>query len=164
MTRFSQSAKKLASAAFFSAAAIAAMSAAHNAQAAQVGVQVSVHEPGFHGRIVIGDQPPPRVVYQQPVIIQQSPVAVVQQPIYMNVPRAHYQHWARHCGYWRACGQPVYFVQPGAAYHGAQHAWRHEAREERWEDRREARRERFREWREEREEREHGRHGHHGRD
>ncbi|MEY2839064.1 MAG: hypothetical protein RJB60_1363 [Pseudomonadota bacterium] len=161
MTRFSRSAMKLASTAFFSAAALAGMGAAHQAQAAQVGVQVSVHQPGFHGRIAIGDQPPPPVIYQQPVIVQQSPVVVVQQPIYMNVPRAHYQHWARHCGYWRACGQPVYFVQPGMVYQGEQRAWRHEERVERWADRREERRERFREWREERE---HGRHGHHGRD
>jgi hypothetical protein len=165
MTRFSRSANKLASLAFFSAAALAAMGTAHNAQAGQVGVQVSVQQPGFHGRIAIGDQPPPPVIYQQPVIVQQSPVAVVQQPIYMNVPRAHYEHWAQHCGYWRACGQPVYFVQPGRVYQGGQRAWRHEAREERreerWEDRREERRDDRREWREERE---HGRHGPHGRD
>lgn len=122
----------------------------------QVGVQVSVHQPGFHGRVVIGDQPPPRVIYQQPVIVHQSPVAVVQQPIYMNVPASHHRHWASHCGRWRACGQPVYFVQPQVVYQskhrGHHHGWGHERREER------------REWREERREDRHERHHdrHHG--
>jgi hypothetical protein len=131
--------------------------------AAQVGVQVSVHQPGFHGRVVIGDQPPPAVIYQQPVIVQQSPVAVVQQPIYMNVPPSHYQHWARHCGYWRACGQPVYFVRPEVVYrdNGRHRGWREERREDR------------REWREERRDERHDdrrddrggdRHHGHGRD
>lgn len=135
------------------AAALMALSASPQAQAAQVGVQVSVHEPGFHGRIVIGDQPPPPVVYRQPVIVQQSPVAVVQQPIYLSVPPTHYQHWAHHCGYWRACGQPVYFVPPGVVYQGRQwggdrESWRHERHEER------------RGWRGH----DHGRRGHHDHD
>jgi hypothetical protein len=164
MNHFSGSANKLASVALIAAAALAGVGATTHAQAAQVGVQVSVHEPGFHGRISIGDQPPPRVVYQQSVIVHQNPVAVVQQPIYMNVPRAHYQRWAHHCGQWRACGQPVYFVQPGAVYHAAQRAWRHEARHERWEDRRQERREERREWHEERGHGQHGHHGRHGRD
>lgn len=126
----------------------------------QVGVQVSVHQPGFHGRVVIGDQPPPRVIYQQPVIVHQSPVAVVQQPIYMSVPVSHHRNWASHCGRWRACGQPVYFVQPQVVHHvkhrGHHHGWGHEKREawREWrEDRREERRENRREWR-------HERHGH----
>jgi hypothetical protein len=161
MNTLSKTAPCLASLALSSALVLAAMGAAQQAQAAQVGVQVSVHEPGFHGRIVIGDQPPP-VVYQQPVIVQQTPVAVVQRPIYMSVPPAHYQHWAAHCAYWRACGQPVYFVPPGAVYQGRQwgggrEGWRHEQRE----DRRERR-----EWRDEGRHEGHrgGEHGHHGRD
>ena len=155
-------------------AAAAALSAlAPSAHAAQVGVQVSVHEPGFHGRIMIGDQPPPPVVYQQPVVVQQSPVAVVQQPIYLSVPPAHYQHWAHHCGYWRACGQPVYFVPPGVVYQGRRwggghEGWRHERFEERRDERREWRGDERREWRGEGrgEGRGHegGPWGHHGRD
>jgi hypothetical protein len=163
MNTFSTNAPRLASLALSSALVLAAIGAIQQAQAAQVAVQVSVHEPGFHGRIVIGDQPPP-VIYQQPVIVQQTPVAVVQQPIYMSVPPAHYRHWAAHCGYWRACGQPVYFVQPGQVYQNAQRAWvrqgwRHEEREERREERWDERRQDRREWRGE-----HDHHGHHGRD
>lgn len=76
-----------------------------------VGVSVNVNQPGFYGRIDIGNQPQPALIYQQPVIIQQTPVAMHQRPIYMRVPPGHYQQWARHCGYYRACGQPVYFVR-----------------------------------------------------
>lgn len=76
-----------------------------------VGVSVNVSQPGFYGRVDIGNQPQPALIYPQPVIIQQTPVAMQQRPIYMRVPPGHYQQWARHCGYYRACGQPVYFVR-----------------------------------------------------
>lgn len=76
-----------------------------------VGVSVSVRQPGFYGRVVIGqDRPAPAVVYAQPVVVQQTPVAVVQQPIYLHVPPGHHRNWPRYCGRYRACGQPVYFV------------------------------------------------------
>jgi hypothetical protein len=96
----------------------------HTAQARdQVGVTVSVRQPGFYGRVEIGnDRPAPQVVYPQPVIVQQTPVAVVQSPIYMRVPPGHHRHWARYCARYRACGQPVYFVAAPvvvpAPYHG----------------------------------------------
>ena len=77
---------------------------------ANVGVSVNVSQPGFYGRIDIGGQPP-TVIYPQPVIIQQTPVAVYQRPIYMRVPPGHSKDWGRYCNYYRACGQPVYFVR-----------------------------------------------------
>lgn len=76
-----------------------------------VGVSVSVNEPGFYGRIEIGDRPAPRVVYTQPVVIVPSRVAVYQRPIYMHVPPGHQKNWSKHCGRYAACGQPVYFVR-----------------------------------------------------
>lgn len=76
-----------------------------------VGVSISVDQPGFYGRVDIGQQPPP-VIYAQPIIIQQSPVAVNRRPIYMRVPPGHSKRWARYCGRYNACGQPVYFIQP----------------------------------------------------
>lgn len=75
-----------------------------------VGVSVNVSQPGFYGRIDIGDQQP-TLIYPQPIIIQQQPVAVHQRPIYMRVPPGHSRDWARYCGQYRACGQPVYFVR-----------------------------------------------------
>lgn len=80
------------------------------AQAADVGVSVSVNQPGFYGRVDIGQTPPP-VIYQQPVIIAPGPVAVQQRPIYLRVPPGHEKHWDKHCARYRACGQPVYFVR-----------------------------------------------------
>ena len=77
-----------------------------------VGVSIGINQPGVYGRIAIGNMPPPAVVYPQPVIIVPSrQVAVVQQPLYLYVPPGHQKHWAKHCARYRACGQPVYFVQ-----------------------------------------------------
>lgn len=92
------------------AAAAGSLALAHGAAQAGVSVSVGVHEPGFYGRVVVGEHPP-AVVYQQPVVIQPSPVAVVQQPIYLRVPPGQYQRWSRYCGRYGACGQPVYFVR-----------------------------------------------------
>ncbi len=76
-----------------------------------VGVSIGINQPGVYGRIDIGNYPQPRLVYPQPVVIMQTPVAVQQQPIYLYVPPGHQKNWAKHCGRYNACGQPVYFVQ-----------------------------------------------------
>jgi hypothetical protein len=85
--------------------------AAVPAIAANVGVSVQAAEPGFYGRIDLGNFPQPQVIYPQPVIIQPVPVGVVRAPIYLRVPPGHAKHWRKHCGEYNACGQPVYFVQ-----------------------------------------------------
>lgn len=76
-----------------------------------VGVAVEVHQPGVYGRIEIGNLPRPAVIYPQPVVIAPTPVAVYQRPVYLYVPPGHQKNWAKHCGRYAACGQPVYFVQ-----------------------------------------------------
>jgi hypothetical protein len=82
------------------------------AQAADVGVSVSIAQPGMYGRIDIGRFPQPAVVVQQPVIVQRPAVVVAQpQPVYMWVPPGHRKHWNKHCGEYNACGVPVYFVK-----------------------------------------------------
>lgn len=91
------------------AACAAAMSAP--AMAADVGVSVTIGQPGFYGHIEIGDFPPPAVIYPQPVVIQPVPVGVVMQPMYLRVPPGHYKKWNKHCGRYNACGRPVYFVR-----------------------------------------------------
>jgi hypothetical protein len=95
------------------AASLLALAALAPAQArdVDVGVSISIGQPGFYGRIDIGDFPPPVVVYPQPVIIQPAPVAVWRQPIYLHVPPGHAKDWARYCHRYAACNQPVYFVQ-----------------------------------------------------
>lgn len=81
------------------------------ALAADVGVSVTVGQPGFYGRIDIGNAPQPRLIYSTPVIIQQGPVVMMRQPIYLRVPPGHEKHWDKNCYKYNACGQPVYFVQ-----------------------------------------------------
>lgn len=77
---------------------------------AQIGVSVSVNQPGVYGRIDIGDHRP-TVVYQEPIIVHRSAYSMHQRPIYMHVPPGHYKQWSRYCQQYRACNQPVYFVE-----------------------------------------------------
>jgi len=80
---------------------------------AQVGVSINVGEPGFYGRIDIGNVAPPPVVYAQPVIVERPTRYVETAPIYLRVPPDHARHWRRYCSRYDACGYPVYFVQDG---------------------------------------------------
>ena len=92
--------------------AAVAILAAVPAAAADVGVSVSVGQPGFYGRIDIGSYPQPRLVYAEPIVIEQPRYGVpVGRPLYLHVPPGHAKDWRKHCGKYNACGQPVYFVQ-----------------------------------------------------
>lgn len=78
---------------------------------AQTNVSISVGQPGFYGRIDLGNFAPAPMVYApQPVIIERGP-AYVAEPIYLRVPPGHRMHWARYCGRYNACGRPVLFVR-----------------------------------------------------
>jgi hypothetical protein len=79
--------------------------------AGDVGVSISVGQPGFYGQINIGNVPPPQLVYAQPVVIQRTPEFVSATPIYLHVPPGHEKHWSKHCAQYNACGRPVYFVR-----------------------------------------------------
>jgi len=76
-----------------------------------VGVSISVGQPGFYGQIDIGNVAPPPVVYAQPVVIAPTPQYVSAAPIYLHVPPGHEKHWNKHCSEYHACGRPVYFVK-----------------------------------------------------
>ena len=91
------------------AAVIAAT--AGDALAANVGVAVTVGDPGYYGRIDIGNFPQPQLIYLQPVVIEPVPVGVVPQPLYLHVPPGHAKNWRKHCAKYNACGHPVYFVK-----------------------------------------------------
>ncbi len=75
---------------------------------ANAGVSISVGEPGFYGRIDIGNFPAPRLVREQPIIVR--PVKVWYPPIYLRVPPGHIKKWHRYCDRYNACGRPVYFI------------------------------------------------------
>lgn len=91
----------------FYAALLAGLSA--SALAADVGVSVSISQPGVYGRIDIGKVPQPQVIYAEPVVIYRAPVR--REPIYLHVPPGHAKNWRKHCRRYDACGVPVYFVE-----------------------------------------------------
>ena len=91
------------------AATIAAAAPAWSA--VDVGVGVTIRQPGVYGRIEIGNYPPPPVLYPQPVIIARPVVVAQQPPLYLYVPPGHAKHWDKHCYRYNACARQVYFVQ-----------------------------------------------------
>jgi hypothetical protein len=93
------------------AATIAAATAAPAWSAVDVGVGVTIREPGVYGRIEIGNYPPPPVLYPQPVIIARPVVVAQQPPLYLYVPPGHAKKWDKHCYRYNACARQVYFVQ-----------------------------------------------------
>lgn len=103
--------KKFLIAAAVASAAFATPTFITTALAADVGVSVSIGQPGFYGRIDIGDYPypQPRVIYSQPRVIER--VYVEREPVYMRVPPGHAKNWRKHCHRYNACGERVYFVQ-----------------------------------------------------
>ena len=92
-------------------AALGAAVAAPAWSAVDVGVGITIREPGVYGRIEIGSQPPPLLLYPQPVIITRPAVVVQQPPMYLYVPPGHAKDWRKHCGKYNACARQVYFVQ-----------------------------------------------------
>ena len=91
---------------------IAAAALIPAARAADVGVSVSISQPGVYGRIDIGRFPQPVLVAPQPVLIAPPRMVVVRpQPVYMWVPPGHQKKWNKHCHKYNACGVPVYFVK-----------------------------------------------------
>lgn len=116
-------------------------------QAADVGVSINIGQPGFYGRIDLGNAPAPQLYYREPVWVQRA--AVRPAPIYLYVPHGHQSDWKRYCRQYGACGQPVYFVRDNwyrdvyvphyRDYHDDRGGWRSERREDRREERREDR-------------------------
>jgi len=94
---------------FLIAAVVAAATITTPALAADVGVSVSIGQPGFYGQIDIGDYPQPQVIYRQPMIVERVPMD--RPPIYLRVPPGHAKHWSKNCRKYNACGERVYFVQ-----------------------------------------------------
>jgi len=72
-------------------------------------ITVSVGEPGFYGRLDLGDAPKPVLVSPSPVIIERE--HVVEEPTYVYVPAEQQHDWANYCARYDACSRPVYFVE-----------------------------------------------------
>jgi hypothetical protein len=67
--------------------------------------------PGVYGRISVGNQPPPPVIYPRPMIASQALVPAGVKPVYLYVPPGHARKWPKYCRQYAACDQPVYFVR-----------------------------------------------------
>ena len=77
-----------------------------------LGVSISIGQPGFYGQINLGSHyPRPQLIYPDPVIAIPPVIVVQQQPIYLYVPPGHAKKWSKHCSRYNACNQPVYFIQ-----------------------------------------------------
>lgn len=107
-------------------------------QAANIDVNINIGQPGYYGRIDIGDFGRPRLIYREPIVIY--PVSVPREPIYLHVPPGHAKNWRKHCSKYNACGERVYFVQDSwyereyVPRYQAMHHERHNAREDRRDD------------------------------
>lgn len=122
---------------FLIAAAVAVATLATPALAADVGVSISIGDPGFYGRIDIGDYPQPQVLYRQPMVIERVPMD--RPPIYLRVPPGHAKHWSKNCRKYNACGERVYFVKDD--WYSREYVPRYQERHrDRKDDRRDARR------------------------
>lgn len=150
------------------AAAIAAATMTAPAQASDVGVSISIGQPGFYGRLDLGGYPEPVLIYPEPRIVQR--VVVERPPIYLRVPPGHAKNWRKYCHRYNACGERVYFIQD-SWYHNeyvpryrerhTHYEPRHERRDDRYDrrhDRREDRHERRDDRRDDRHDRRDDRH------
>jgi hypothetical protein len=112
--------------------------------AADVGISVSIGQPGFYGQLDIGGYPPPQVIYNQPIAVQRVPMD--RPPIYLHVPPRYAKHWGQHCHEYNACGERVYFVHDdwynreyAPRYQEVHHEHHEEYRDNRHEERRDGR-------------------------
>ncbi|SMC28394.1 hypothetical protein SAMN02745857_03239 [Andreprevotia lacus DSM 23236] len=111
--------------------ALATLGTLVTANAADVGVSVSIGDPHFYGQITIGDYPRPQLLYERPVVIVQQPRPY--EPIYLRVPPGHAKNWARYCAGYNACGRPVYFVRDDWYTNVYAPRYRHDHDDHRWE-------------------------------
>jgi len=141
---------------FLIAFAVAAATSGSTAHAADVGVSVSIGQPGFYGRLDIGGYPAPALLYPEPVMIQAVPYG--RPPLYLRVPPGHAKHWHKYCHRYSACGERVYFVRDdwyqreyAPVYRERHYGHRdYDRRDFRDEHRHEIRHERREEWRDDR--------------
>ncbi len=76
-----------------------------SAAQADVGLSISIGQPGFYGRVDLGPYPQPAVVYVPPPVVLRPAYVVVTRPVYVHVPPGHVKH-----GYRRYDGRPAYVV------------------------------------------------------
>ena len=99
---------------FPTALALCTLLLAPVAQAGDISGVVTIQgevAPGVYGRVVIGNAPPPPVLYVEPLIVVREPRPVPLAPVYLHVPPGHAKNWSKHCQRYGACSHPVLFVK-----------------------------------------------------
>jgi hypothetical protein len=91
--------------------ALSATSIAVPALGGDVGVSISIGQPGFYGQIDLGNATRPPVMYSRPIIVERGRRDDTREPLYLRVPPGHARHWSQHCASYNACGRAVYFVR-----------------------------------------------------
>lgn len=77
-----------------------------------IGVSIGIDQPWVHGRILIGDAPPPAFVPARPVFFAPPRLVVREpEPVRLYATPAHRREWRDGCGRDDACGRPAYFVR-----------------------------------------------------
>lgn len=85
------------------------------ATAADVGVSITIGEPGFYGRLELGDTLRPHLIHTHPIIIYDRGYGH-RAPIYLRVPLSHRSNWRHYCHYYDACYDRVFFVHDSWYY------------------------------------------------
>lgn len=73
-------------------------------------VSINIGQPGFYGRIELGDFRAPPVYYTEPMVIQRG-ARYAPEPLYLRVPPGHMKKWGKHCSRYNACNRQVFFVR-----------------------------------------------------
>ncbi len=69
----------------------------------------SLGQPGFYGRLELGDDSPrPEIYFSEPRLVE--PVAEYEDSIYLRVRQGESREWELYCSQYQACGRYVYFV------------------------------------------------------
>jgi hypothetical protein len=125
------------------AIALIAVASAAPAHAGDLGVSISLGEPGFYGQIDLGNIGRPGLMNAQPVLIERRYGNLA--PIYLRVPPGQQKNWRKFCDQYNACSRPVYFVRDDwyrnvyAPQYRSQHERRDGHRDEHRDDRRDER-------------------------
>ncbi len=84
------------------------------AHAGDIGVNVVLEgevAPGVYGRVELGKDSHPDLVYREPRVVVVEEKYRRYKPVYLHVPPGHAKHWDKHCHQYNACHRKVYFVK-----------------------------------------------------
>jgi len=98
-------------------------------QADDLGISVVLEgeiQPGVYGRVELGKDSHPDLVYREPRLIHVDERYSSYRPVYLHVPPGHAKHWDKHCHKYNACYRKVYFVRSVEYDEGHNHQHKHE--------------------------------------